>query len=222
MITAADVVGYDGKLLTLRPDDDILREMLGKNVGRVEITLDDGRLISADQRRKIFAMIGDIAKWCGHDPEYLRQMFTWDFRGERDLPAFSLSQRDASAADMTTAREFIDYLIDFCLYHDVPTLKPMIDYADDVDKYLYRCLEHRRCAICGRRAETHHVDRIGMGRDRESVVHVGLMAVALCREHHDAAHRGELDFFELNHIYGIPLDEYLCKRLNLKQKETKK
>lgn len=216
MITAADVVGYDGRLLTLRPDDDILRELIAKNVTRVEISLDDGRLISSDQRKKIFAIIGDIAKWSGHDPEYLRQMLTWDFRSAQDLPAFSLSQRDPSAADVTTARGFIDYLVDFCLFHDVPTSKPMAEYADDVDLYLYRCLEHRRCAVCGRRAEVHHVSRIGMGRDREDIVHTGLLAVALCREHHNAAHRGEQDFFKVNHIRGIRLDEFLCQRLKLK------
>ena len=216
MITAADVVGYDGRLLILRPDDDILRELIAKNVTRVEISLDDGRLISSDQRKKIFAIIGDIAKWSGHDPEYLRQMLTWDFRSAQDLPAFSLSQRDPSAADVTTARGFIDYLVDFCLFHDVPTSKPMAEYADDVDLYLYRCLEHRRCAVCGRRAEVHHVSRIGMGRDREDIVHTGLLAVALCREHHNAAHRGEQDFFKVNHIRGIRLDEFLCQRLKLK------
>ena len=216
MITAADVVGYDGRLLTLRPDDDILRELIAKNVTRVEISLDDGRLISAEQRKKIFAIIGDIAKWSGHDPEYLRQMLTWDFRSAQDLPAFSLSQRDPSAADVTTARGFIDYLVDFCLFHDVPTSKPMAEYADDVNLYLYRCLEHRRCAVCGRRAEVHHVSRIGMGRDREDIVHTGLLAVALCREHHNAAHRGEQDFFKVNHIRGIRLDEFLCQRLKLK------
>lgn len=219
MITAADVVGYNGRLLTLRPDDDILRELIAKNVTRVEISLDDGRLISAEQRKKIFAIIGDIAKWSGHDPEYLRQMLTWDFRSAQDLPAFSLSQRDPSAADVTTARGFIDYLVDFCLFHDVPTSKPMAEYADDVDLYLYRCLEHRRCAVCGRRAEVHHVSRIGMGRDREDIVHEGLLAAALCRVHHDMAHRGERNFFELNHIHGIPLDGYLCQKLGLKKEE---
>lgn len=219
MITAADVVGYDGQLLTVRPEVDILRELMQKDAAQIEIVLLDGRTITGEQRKKIFAIVGDIAKWSGHDPEYLRRLLTWDFAGSHGRPLFSLSPSGADAADMSTAREFIDYLIDFCLYHDIPASKPMVQYADDVDRYLYRCLEHRRCAVCGRRAEVHHVNRIGMGRDREEIVHEGLLAAALCRVHHDMAHRGERNFFEVNHIHGIPLDGYLCQKLGLKKEE---
>ena len=61
----------------------------------------------------------------------------------------------------------------------------------------------------------HHVDRIGMGRDRKTIVHVGMRAIALCREHHIMAHNNEATLFEKYHIYGIKLDEYLCKKLKL-------
>jgi hypothetical protein len=134
----------------------------------------------------------------------------WDFISNEDIEWFSLSD-----VDMTTAKEFITYLIEFCFQFDVPTKDTLLNRTDDIGKYLYHCLEYRKCAVCNGKAEVHHVDRIGMGRDREKVVHVGLSAIALCREHHEAVHRDEKTFFERYFIYGIRLDEYLCGRLGL-------
>lgn len=210
MITTAKIISYDGKQLVVAPDDLITRELLQKQIGNIELRLNDGRTITADQRKKVFAIIRDISFWSGHDPEYIRRLLTWDFRSIDGKPDFSLSD-----VDMSTARDFITYLIDFCFLQNVPTRDTLLNRTDDINKYLYLCLEHRKCAICNRPAEVHHVDRIGMGRDREHVVHVGLLAMALCREHHIMAHTDEKKLFEANHIYGIKLDEYLCKILNL-------
>lgn len=49
-------------------------------------------------------------------------------------------------------------------------------------------------------------------------VHVGLNAIALCRRHHEEAHRREKALFADYHIYGIELDRHLCKVLSLNQK----
>ena len=67
---------------------------------------------------------------------------------------------------MTTAKSFINYLIEFCFHWSVPTKDSLLNQTDDISKYLYLCLANRRCAICNKPAEVHHVDRIGMGRDR--------------------------------------------------------
>ncbi len=211
MTTTARIRGYDGQCLLLEPLSPVDRELLQKQVDTVELRLNDGRTISADQRRKIFALIRDISLWSGHDPEYLRQYLTWDFICHSDRDWFSLSD-----TDVTTAKEYINYLVDFCFRFDVPAKDTLLHQTDDIGRYLYLCLEHRKCAICNRHAEVHHVDRIGMGRDREHIVHEGLLAVALCREHHDEAHRQERELFEENHIYGIRLDAYLCRCLHLK------
>lgn len=69
------------------------------------------------------------------------------------------------------------------------------------------------------RPEIHHVDRIGMGRNRNKINHLGLRAIALCRKHHDETEIRERELFEENHIYGIKLDKYLCKVLKLNYKE---
>ncbi len=216
MITTAKIIRVCDNQLLLAPDSDISLEIAKKHIGSVEIRLNDGRTISNDQRKKVFAIIRDIAIWSGHGPEYLRSFLTWDYCMRSGQEYFSLSN-----VDMTTAKNFITYLIDFCFYNNVPTKDTLLNQTDDIGKYLYMCLEHRKCAICNKPAEVHHVDRIGIGRDREKVVHVGLRAIALCREHHNEAHIREKELFEENYIYGIKLDEYLCRCLSLNTKERR-
>lgn len=211
MIITANIRDYDGEHLIITPSSSVERDLLQKQSDRVEIRVIDGRTISAEQRRKIFAMIRDISLYSGHDPEYLRQYLSWNFRSIDGLEPFSLSD-----TDMTTAKDFITYLISFCMEHNIPTQDTLLHYQDDTYKYLYLCLEHRKCAVCNKPAEVHHVDRIGMGRDREEIIHEGMKAVALCREHHHNAHIDEAGFFERFHIFGIELDAYLCQRLHLK------
>lgn len=211
MIITAKILQGEGKKLVVLPERDISRYLAQKRPSVVEIRLSDGRSISAEQRKKIFAIIRDIAIWSGDDPESIRQLLTWDFCGRSGREWFSLSD-----TDMTTAKSFINYLIEFCFHWSVPTKDSLLNQTDDIGKYLYLCLANRRCAICNKPAEVHHVDRVGMGRDREQIVHVGLSAIALCREHHDEAHCREKDLFDECHIYGIKLDKYLCERLNLR------
>lgn len=211
MITPAKILEYDGKRLVVIPDDALEREILRKRIRECEITLWDGRRISPEQRRKTYAIIRDISEWSGHEPEYLKQFFKFNFCSLDGREDFSLSD-----VDMTTAKDFITYLIEFCFYNNVPTRDSMLDRTDDIGKYLYLCLEYRKCAICNKQADVHHVDRVGMGSNRDEIIHTGMRAVALCREHHELAHADEKFLFDIYHIYGIRLDEYLCQKLNLK------
>ena len=114
MIVTAKILQGEGKKLVVLPDKDISRYLAQKRPSRVEIRLNDGRTISADQRKKIFAIIRDIAIWSGDDPESIRQLLTWDFCGRSGREWFSLSD-----TDMTTAKSFINYLIEFCLYEQL-------------------------------------------------------------------------------------------------------
>ncbi len=216
MITTGKITSYDGRNLVIIPSEPLTREILQKRVREVELRLWDGRSISPEQRRKTYAIIRDVSAWSGHEPEELKRYFKWNFCSIDGREEFSLSD-----VDMTTAREFITYLIEFCFYNQVPTMDSLLNRTDDIGKYLYLCLEYRKCAICNDPAQVHHVDRIGMGRDREKICHVGLKAIALCAKHHDEAHHDEKKMFEDYHVYGIKLDEYLCQRLNLNYKPQK-
>ena len=210
----AKISGYDGKTLSVEPEKDLSKMLLRTGSQQVELRIIDGRVITPEQRKKIFATIRDISDWCGHSPEEVRQILTWDFRSIDGRGDFSLSN-----VEQDTATDFISYLIDFCLRWDVPTKEPLSKRAEDIDRYLYQCLEERKCAVCGRRADIHHVDTVGMGRNRKHIVHTGLAAIALCRQHHQECHTIGADFFRKYHIYGVPLTEQLLQKLALTNKK---
>ena len=214
MTVTAKVIGYDGQNMVIVPDRPIEKELIQKQVGKVELRLSDGRTITAEQRKKAYATIRDIANWCGHLPEFLKEWFKYEYILRTGDEYFSLSD-----CSVTVARTYINLLIEFCLKHGVPIRESLTERTDDIDAYLYMCLYYRKCAVCGRPADVHHVtgSKIGMGGDRNHVHHLGRYAIALCREHHNAAHTAEQAFFETNHIYGIPLDENLCERLTLRE-----
>ena len=212
MIATAKIVGYDGEVLLVKPLVAIDRELLEKQVEEIEIRLTDGREISNEQRRKVFAMVRDIADWCGDEPEHIRKFTSFEYRITKGIEPFSLSD-----CDMSTAREYITYLIDFCFRHGVPTRDTLLNRTDDISKYLYSCLAHRKCAVCNKQADVHHTQAVGMGRDRTKINHSGMEAIALCREHHREAHTRGQAFFDKYHIYGIKLDDNLCKILNLRK-----
>lgn len=211
MITTAKILSYDGSRIVCEPLQSIDRELMIKSSDCIEIRLQDGRGITTEQRKKIFALIRDVSEWSGNEPEYLRGFLEFDFRLQNGLEPFSLS-----TCDVTTARLFINYLIDFCFTWDVPTRDSLFNRTDDIDKYLYSCIEYRKCAICNQPADIHHVKAIGMGRNRETICHLGMEAIALCREHHSECHTtGTVSFLSDHHVYGIQLDKYLITKLNL-------
>ena len=58
-ITTAKIVEYDGCNMLIIPQEPISREMIRKQVKNVELRLCDGRECTSEQRRKIFAIIGE-------------------------------------------------------------------------------------------------------------------------------------------------------------------
>lgn len=176
------------------------------------IRFDDGRTIRAEQRMKAHAIIRDIANWNGDYPEYIKEFLKYGYIEASGEEYFSLAN-----CSVSTAREFINYMIDFCFLHNISTRDTMLNYTDDIGHYLYSCLYNRKCCVCNEKAEIHHCEgsRVGMGFNRNKIDNVGRSAIALCRKHHAQAHKFEKEFFKKYHVYGIKLDEYLVKKLKL-------
>lgn len=66
----------------------------------------------------------------------------------------------------------------------------------------------KKCAICGREGEIHHVDTIGMGNDRRKVDDSDYRKICLCRQHHTEAHNIGMTEFESKYkVYGIKFEE---------------
>ncbi len=213
MKVCGKILSVDNDVVTIRVNADAQTWRLDHNARDAEIRLDDGRTITALQRRKIYATIRDIAEWNGDTPDAVKIYFKWAFCGDEEHEDFSLSN-----VDQETAREFLTYLIDFCVQNGVPCSDPLWDRCEDVERYMYACVMTRTCCITGRKnAQIHHVDRIGMGRNRDTVCQVGMLVVPLDASIHTMLHYegGEEEFYKKHHIEPIALTEKMCRHLRL-------
>lgn len=202
------IVNYDGETLTIQAEyyDSILLEQ--RQVKEVDIRLKDGREISRDQQKKIYALLRDIGLYTGYTGEEIKDVMKFDFIAKYGGEMFSLAN-----VDMTTAKEFIEHLIEFCLINDIPCRDSLLNYAPDIGKYVYLCLINKKCCISGKRAELHHVDHVGMGRNRREIHHIGMRAMPLSRKYHNEVHNiGQQSFNEKYHIYGVKIDEVIASK----------
>lgn len=217
------IVGYDDKkseLLIRAPYDDWFA-MTKREYKSCLVQLVDSRKLSDKQRKACYALIGEIAEetGMGKDPtkEYMKLKFILeDLEGTADQ-IFSLSN-----APMSLVCAFQRFLVRFIVDWDIPCKFPLLEYVDDVSDYIYSCLINKKCCITGRPAELHHIDRVGMGRDRMDIVHEGMEVLPLCREKHQEAHSmPDKEFFDKYHLNGgIVLDKTLCRIWGLKRRKN--
>ena len=218
------IVGYDekrGEILIRAPYTDFAA-MCRREYKNVEITMIDSRPLSSKQRRNCYAMIREIANWSGDDEKSMKTILKIDFWAGELLETadrlFSLSN-----APMSIVAAFQSWLARFIVQNDIPTKVSMLDYVDDVENYTYACLASKKCVICGKHADLHHVDALGMGANRQEVIHEGMSVLPLCREHHMEVHStGRNTFMEKYHIHGVPCDRSICKVYGLKTERKKR
>ncbi len=218
----ADIKGVreteEGTELIIRiPKEFIKFDILHKKIGQAEVRLDDGRTITAEQRKKVYATIKDIAWYMGDFPEEVKEFLKFEFCGETGEKYFSLSN-----CTMDIAREFITFLIDFVLRNNIALSDLGLNRTDDISKYLYGCIKYRRCCITGKHAAIHHVEgsRVGMGNNRRKVSHKDRELMALCAEWHDRVHKeGEEEIFKAYKIYGIKVDVETLRELGITEED---
>lgn len=216
-ILAGKIIDVTPEGLTIRvPNVDFARVCL-RQYDEVQVGLPDGRTITPVQRRKAYALIGEISEWMGEGLQTTKQLLKLEFITRR-LQALVREIFSLSDCDVTTAREFITFLIDFMLENDVPSRVPLTELCEDIERYVYACLMNKRCAVCGQKAELHHAeDRIGMGGDRKTMVHEGMRVMPLCRTHHMQCHETtQAAFNEGYHLVSIVATKEICKVYGLK------
>lgn len=185
------------------------------------VEMKDSRPLSDKQRKMCYALINEIADWSGSGRELIKEQLKLDFiigeLGETAERLFSLSN-----APMSLVCAFQKFLIHLILEYDIPTKKPLLEYVDDTTDYVYSCLVNKKCVVCGKTAELHHIERVGMGRNRNEIIHEGMECLPLCREHHRQAHTMPDDeFFRMYHLdKGIELDKTLCRIYRLKARKV--
>ena len=194
--------------------------MIRRGYTECEVRLIDSRRISEKQRNAVYALLKEISKYTGQGLSPTKEAMKRKYLDE-DLCETGIENFSLSDAPVSLACGFQRYLVRFMLDYDIPCSFPLLDFVDDIDDYLYACLATKKCCVCGRHADLHHVDHVGMGRDREEIIHEGMEALPLCRGHHTIAHSaGKKTFQKKYHIpHGIILDKHLCEIYGLKAKK---
>lgn len=206
-----------------------------------EVYIHDGRQLSPVQRNKVFALVADIADWVnGFDAkrrmfnetlremqlcylidcsaEHVRRQLTDSYCRLMEIDLFSLAERSPDTVDMTTARDFIDWLVELCVENGIPCQDTLLNRCENIGRYLYACVINRKCAICGKKADIHEYDVVGMGRNRRRIHHLGQRVIPLCRAHHaEAESIGKDSFDKKYHVSWVVLDEYACEKLKWKK-----
>ena len=214
MITKAEVVAQNDNEIFLRVPK------LVDNLGDVLVELDDGRGISTAQRRKAYVLLNCIADHTGYSPEETKEVMKFYYAGwtEHLNREFSLSN-----CSMETASEFITFLIDYCLTNGVACNEPLQSLCCDLERYIYSCLMNKKCCVCGRKGELHHIDTIGSGGNRKTMYQVGMRVMPLCRKHHTEMHTiPDGDFYKRYHVCPVPLTEKVGKVYRMSKKNLEK
>lgn len=215
------IVGYDERTqeLLIRAHYDDWYTMTKRGYKECLVQPIDSRPLSDRQRKMCYALLREISDYTGQDvhsaKEYLKLRFLADDFGETADRIFSLSN-----APMSLVCAFQRYLVRFIVEYDIPCRVPLLEYVDDVPDYIYACLIAKKCCITGRPADLHHIDRVGMGRDRDDIIHEGMEVLPLCRELHQEAHTmSDREFFEKYHLPGgVVMDKTLCRIYKVKAK----
>ena len=197
-------VTQDGtELKIFVPNRNLQNEIIDGRVRTCEIRLEDNRKISYEQRKKAYACIADISKYTGYQPEQAKELMKYLYIIRTGGEYFSLSN-----CSMETAKEFINVLLDYIIENGIQMDESGVDRSEDIDHYLWKCLRERKCCVCGRKADLHHVKAIGRGRNRKHFDDSNLMKMALCRKHHTESHTiGQKEFMKKYKVYGIKYKE---------------
>ncbi len=217
------IVAYDdcaGELLIRAPYAD-WQTMLRREFKECLVQPIDSRPLSDKQRKTCYALLRAISDYTGQGmaqtKEYMKLRFLSDDLEQTADKIFSLSN-----APVSLVCAFQKYLVRFLLDYDIPCDFPLLDFADDVGDFIYYSLMTKKCCVCGAPTDLHHIDRVGMGRDRNDIIHEGMEVLPLCRKHHTEAHTmPDSEFFDKYHIPGgVTMDKTLCRLYGLKSRRN--
>lgn len=217
------IVGYDERrqeVLIRAPYDD-WHTMVKREYKECLVQMVDSRPLSDKQRKLCYALLREISEYTGQSISSTKELLKIKFLAD-DLEQTADKIFSLSNAPMSLVCAFQRYLIRFILEWDIPCSFSLLEYADDTADYIYHCLVTKKCCVCGMPTDLHHIDRVGMGRDRTDIIHEGLEVLPLCRTHHTEAHTmPDAEFFERYHIpNGVTMDKTLCRIYGVKARKN--
>ncbi|EAC8477274.1 hypothetical protein JH67_02950 [Listeria monocytogenes] len=179
---------------------------------------------SLAQNKMIYALINDIVKhFCNDFEATHKRSFRNDVETVKRTLKVGFAQESGLKPDFSTAKlskdqatEFISYIIEFCFQFDVPLSRPGIEMTADINRYLFLCIKYRKCAVTGAPGEIHHVNAIGMGRNRNYYDHTQSKLICLCRiKHMEAEQIGWETFRNKYHVEGINLSAAAVREFHI-------
>lgn len=197
---------YSKHKLEIETDDELDIYKIGKYAnGRqvsVSVEIEDGRRISPDQRKKTYALIHDVCDYLGYPDDAMEAWFKYKFIQKKGIEWFSLSD-----CSMSLAASFLTFILDVCFEQDIPFRTKTWDMIPTDYHLTLQCLKHRKCVICGKRAQFAHVNAVGMGVNRNKVDHTKRFVMPLCVNHHTEQHnKGINSFINYYHIKPVKPD----------------
>lgn len=210
------LISAKGNTVTIQLDDELdINQLVRFANGKqptVELQVEDGRHITPDQRKKIYALIADFCLYTGYVPDEAKHYFKSMVEAYYNVDEFSLS--DCSE---TVASYVIRLILDFMFQENIPFRTKIWDSLPTDFPRVAMCIRHRRCAIClAEHADIDHVTTIGMGRNRNTINHTGMYIEPLCRVHHTIRHvMGIKSFVQRYHLKPIKVTPELARELHL-------
>ena len=178
----------------------------------VELNVNDGRTITPDQRKKIWALLNDFCRYTGYSLDEAEILFKSLTRSKYNIEPFSLSD-----CSVTTGCLMIEAILEFLFDNDIPFQTKTWDAIPSWFKKQSLCLKKRICVICGKPADRAHVHAVGIGRNRSKISNKGNYVMSLCRVHHLEQHSlGLKTFIEKYHIKPIKVTRDIAKEIGWK------
>ena len=181
----------------------------------VTVTWQDSRNRTAEQNRKAWALMSEIADFQGQEKEatYKEQSLAFT---DKYLEILQGRLFHLSTATVSEASAFITMLVEIIVENGIPTKQPLYTMCEDIEKYVYACLMNKKCCVCGLKADLHHVDQVGMGYNRNTKPQLGARVLPLCRVHHTEYHTiGGTAFGEKYHVVAVPMDKRIAAKYNI-------
>ena len=212
----AEIIGRKGNEITLKlfdelTDEEVSRYKIGERLFAV-VELFDPDSITNEQRRHIYALLGDFSDYTGYTLESAESLFKVKFMHHEFLD--ELPSLGTNNMTKTMAGKFIEYIVIWFIQNEIPFRKDQIYLPTESSRYIYWATVTRHCVVCGQqRADLHHATNlVGRGGNRKTHDHWNSTFLALCREHHNTVHAMGLTEF---------MKKYVVKPIKLSRKELK-
>lgn len=144
----------------------------------IEVRFIDPRRFTAEQRRFIYALLGDIYTHTGQPVESLKEVFKLRYEA---LTGESISLKNDSKNTVSDANLYAEIVLDYIFEEHIPFRNGYDILPANQDYYFYKCITKRVCCICGKsNAEIDHFDKALGRRNRKKVDHTEYTFAALC------------------------------------------